>query len=256
MKGILMKFFSICLVWLSICNLTYSMDRNAIFTNDELQPSGQDNFRYPQGIDPSFFSTETGKALLNHLNSTLEFEHRKITLEEDEDELRLIINRLETSNENNGHDDLVRLKTIVMPKSQEPVEEGLNRGLIRKRLRELSDLARKPANPEDSFSFSQKMDHQWARKIKPAITHGATSDIAEVLTETVIINLINPFIERETTEELELKKKSDDLTKQGSYVEALLAIRHYKKTTEKKQSDDEAFITALEQTIHKFSTEE
>ena len=251
-----MKFFSICLLWLCICNLTYSMDRNTTYTNDELQSNGQNNFRYPQGIDPSFFSTETGKTLLNHLNSTLEFEHRKITLEEDERELRLIINRLETSNENNGHDDLIRLQTIVMPKSQGPVEEGLNRGLIRKRLRELSDLARKPVNPEDSFSFSQKMNHQWDRKIKPAITHEATSDIAGVLSETVIINLIAPFLDHDSAEELELKKKNDDLSKQDSYIQALLAMHHHRKATEKKQSDDEAFITALEQTIHQFSTEE
>ena len=50
-----MKFFSICLLWLCICNLTYSMDRNTTYTNDELQSNGQNNFRYPQGIDPSFF---------------------------------------------------------------------------------------------------------------------------------------------------------------------------------------------------------
>jgi hypothetical protein len=46
------------------------------------------------------------------------------------------------------------------------------------------------------------------------------------------------------------------LSKQDSYVQALLAMHHHRKATEKKQNDDEAFITALEQTIHQFSTEE
>lgn len=131
------------------------IDRD-IYGGDSYAEQCRNVFLYKNPINADFLQTEAFKKLFADANTSLEFEHRRITLEEGRDEVRFIINLLEASNQD-GKETLAPLKIVKMQKSQ-TIDEVLNKALFKKRILQLHDLAKRTPTPfKDSSSFSEKM---------------------------------------------------------------------------------------------------
>lgn len=189
------KFFSLfflSFLFLSTLNYCSQRERDRIYNSDAPEDRGKHYWRYFYKMDPGAVSTDEAITALKALNENLSNNDRKlITITETPVEINVIINQLDTSNQNCGEDVLLPLKRVTMPKHAQsfdtPAHKTFYKKLFIKRLREIAQMARE-IKPYDYYSFQEKMAFDWHYEIKPSIQAEVARYMGDEISETIIAN--------------------------------------------------------------------
>jgi hypothetical protein len=256
------SLFSLSIIFLA--PFIYSAEQRRIYDNDKPTKNGKHHSYYSYKMNPGVQSLEEVQVALNAINESLEHtDHKKITVDETETEIRLTILQLDPSNLNCGDVVELPLKTISMPKFSNsfdtPTIKTFYKKLFIKRLKEISKKARN-IKPYDYFAFEEKMAHDWRHEIKPSIkadlARHCADEISQVITDHYLPSAFTPAPIKALIQEHEQNAKRAETL--NTMAQALIPIAEYSntKTTSNKQKREfkSQYLNALnavhEELIH------